>query len=165
MILVRTAYWILIDENLNFTSHVNKVLGKMNSIKGILWKCRNVVNISVQRLIYQSLISSHLCYGITIWGKCGIVNINRVKVMQRRVLRQIYGDSSNFTFFEQQILPFNYLYEYFILIKLYAELFQPNSSYFRNKIMQFQTNNQYSTRFNNSDNLIMHVIIINLCYI
>ena len=154
---------ILIDQNLNFKLHVNSVISKVNKIKGILWNCKDVVSLPIKKLLYNSLVGSHLSYGIIVWGGYGSVNTSRLTATQNRIIRLIFGNSSPSIFFDQKILPFNYLYEYFILMKLFSILISSTPNYFSTKICSIQTNLNYATRFNNSDRLIPPLYTKSIC--
>ena len=70
---------IILDDDLNFKAHVNGVLLKVNSACGIIRQFRPSLPQSVLKTIYFSLVWSHLSYGIVVWGKCSVTEVNRVE--------------------------------------------------------------------------------------
>ena len=77
-----------IDDKRNFRLHINNVLSKISRVNGILWRSKNIVSRSVKRIIYQSLVFSHLSYGVVVWGKCGSLEFNKMKSAQNKIMKQ-----------------------------------------------------------------------------
>ena len=144
-----------IDDKLNFRIHVNNVITKINSVRGVLWRNSSVLNIYVKKIIYRSLVFSHLSYAIVVWGRASSVNISKLNAAQKGIIRQIYGTASADIFVSNKILPVEYIHQYFSLVKLFLEFESPNESYFANRIGSFQTNHNYNTRFIDSERLIL----------
>ena len=59
---------ITIDKQLNWNAHIDKVASKISRSLGILNKLKNILPQSAKTKIYNSLILSHLNYGILLWG-------------------------------------------------------------------------------------------------
>ena len=78
-----------IDDKLNFRIHVNNVITKINSVRGVLWRNSSVLNIYVKKIIYRSLVFSHLSYAIVVWGRASSVKISKLNADQKRIIRQI----------------------------------------------------------------------------
>ena len=57
---------MFIDSQLNFKYHINILTCKISRMTGIFWKCMDI-DIKTKKIIYHSLVESHLNYGITIW--------------------------------------------------------------------------------------------------
>ena len=77
-------------------------------IIGILRKLQFLPR-NVLKLLYHSLISSHLSYCATIWGISSKHNLNRILLLQKRALRLIthshYLQPSAPLFSQMSILP------------------------------------------------------------
>ena len=58
---------VYIDNTLSYNKHINILCCKVNRIVGILWKCPHL-SIKTKKIIYHSLVESHLNYGILMWG-------------------------------------------------------------------------------------------------
>jgi len=76
---------ITIDHHLNWTPHVNKVANKICTANGILSRLKNIFPLNALLNIYHSLITSHMNYGITVWG----YNLTRIKKLQKKSIRII----------------------------------------------------------------------------
>ena len=76
---------LTINENLNWKSHTNKIASKISKNIGILNKLKHFLPIDTKRLVYNSLILSHLNFGILAWGfDCG-----RIEKLQKKAVRII----------------------------------------------------------------------------
>ena len=59
---------LTLDTNLTWKKHVNKMANKCSRITGVLNKLRYVLPLDIKKLLYNSLILSHIKYCITVWG-------------------------------------------------------------------------------------------------
>ncbi len=76
---------LTINENLTWTDHINKIANKISQNIGILNKLKYFLPIKVKTIIYNSLILSHITFGILAWGyKC-----DRITKLQKRAVRII----------------------------------------------------------------------------
>ena len=71
----------------NFRSVANKAA----NVAGVLWKLRRSLPKHVKKLLYQSLLESHLTYLIPVWGRANDQAIKRLQVLQNRALRNVYN--------------------------------------------------------------------------
>ena len=76
---------LTINENLNWKSHINKIANKISKNLGILNKLKHYLPIETKRLIYNSLILSHLNFGILAWG----FDCARIEKLQKKAVRII----------------------------------------------------------------------------
>jgi len=76
---------ITIDHQLNWNPHVTKTANKISSVNGILARLKNTFPISALLNIYHSLISSHINYGLIVWG----YRSNRISQLQKKSIRII----------------------------------------------------------------------------
>ncbi len=74
---------LTLNENLNWKDHINKISNKISSSIGILNKLKYFLPQHIKILIYNSLILSHLNFGIMTWG----YQCERVIKLQKRALR------------------------------------------------------------------------------
>ena len=169
---------LFIDDKLKFKYHINIIRSKINRLVGIFWKCV-FLDIKTKKLIYQSLVESHISYGIITWcseiGKNLMLGKDRdhipdslmpIKVVQNKVLRAIYGKSlknkvndeytqSSPLYKDFEVLKFHDLY-YFNLGVLAYEFF--NSEHYPEAIKEKftpQQHEQYNLR--NTLNLTYNV--------
>lgn len=80
---------LYIDENLSWTTHVDYVVGKLNSAYYVIRNLKSIMDVGYLLNIYYSLAYSHIKYLILYWGQSK--DINRVFVQQKRILRLIYS--------------------------------------------------------------------------
>ena len=77
---------ILFDNNLSWANHINSISTKCTQINGVLNKLKYFFPPGVLKMIYYSLIHSHMTYGILLWG---FKNISRLQHVQKKSLRII----------------------------------------------------------------------------
>ena len=105
---------ILIDSTLTWKNHIDNVSSKLSKAIGLLSKIRHFVNIKILKTLYYSLVYSHLIYAIEVWGSSDVTHLNRLLLLQKRVVRLIsFNDKrqndysfppSNPLFFKLEIL-------------------------------------------------------------
>jgi hypothetical protein len=82
---------ITLDKHLNWNSHVNKIANKISKTAGILNKLKHILPLEILKIIYTSLITPHLNYGILIWSS----NTSRLSKIQKKCLRRIKLEKYN----------------------------------------------------------------------
>ena len=83
---------ITLDKHLTWKPHVDKISNKISKTLGILNRLKFYLPQNAKLAIYNSLILSHINYGILLWGNTNY--INRLEILQKRAIRLI--SSSNF---------------------------------------------------------------------
>ena len=92
---------ILIDSQLTFAQHISSVVKKVSRVTGLMYRIRNCVDNQTLKMIYYSLIYSHLLYGIPIWGNADEVHISPLYILQKKAIRLIVNkDKSIQTLFK-----------------------------------------------------------------
>ena len=74
---------LIMDKNMKWHTHVQKVANKIRNVNGILHKFKYVFPHII--LIYTSLIESHINYCILLWG----TNYNKIFKLQKQLIRTI----------------------------------------------------------------------------
>jgi hypothetical protein len=82
---------LTLDEHLTWNEHVNKISNKISREIGVLNKLKNYLPLSIMKLIYNSLIQSHLNYCNLIWG----FNNDRIFKLQKKAIRTITRSKYN----------------------------------------------------------------------
>ena len=59
---------VKLDEYLDWTYQLDHVSSKLSSANFVLSKFKHILPISVRKLIYGSLVKSHLNYNVLCWG-------------------------------------------------------------------------------------------------
>ena len=78
---------ITIDKHLTWKSHVDKVSNKISKTIGILNRLKFYLPLNAKLAIYNSLILSHINYGILLWGNTNY--LHRLEILQKRAIRLI----------------------------------------------------------------------------
>ena len=76
---------LIIDTNLNWKRHSEKMSNACSKKIGILNKLKHVLSQQIKMLLYNSLIVSHINYCIMVWG----FQTNRIIKLQKKALRII----------------------------------------------------------------------------
>jgi len=139
---------IVLDTQLKWKAHLNKISKKISKAIGILAKLKNYVPLSTMKTIYFSLVNSYLDYGILCWGH----NSGNLNILQKKALRIItkskYNAHTEPLFKRLKILKLCDIYN-FKLYKFYYKLINRTlPAYFMNSnylIIQ-QTTHTHFTR-------------------
>ena len=59
---------VIIDNKLNWMTHINNLITKLNTNKILIGKSKLLMNQDAKRLIYFAHIHSHLMYANTVWS-------------------------------------------------------------------------------------------------
>ena len=78
---------IYIDENLNWSAHINYVIRKTSKLVPILYQVRNNMSRNSLKLLYNSIIYPSFIYGNIIWGSSSKTKLNPLIVLQKKVVR------------------------------------------------------------------------------
>ena len=85
---------ILLDDRLSWKVHLSELSKKLSRSVGMLYRLRHFCPNTVLRSLYFSLFNSHLSYGLPIWGNADRINIEKIKILQKRAVRAITFSSS-----------------------------------------------------------------------
>ena len=93
-----------ITETLSWKDHIEKVKSKISKVAGTMYRIKNQVNSKILLTIYNSLILSHLHYGVLCWGFQG----HQLFKIQKRAIRTIckkkYNDHTDPLFKQLKLL-------------------------------------------------------------
>lgn len=142
---------VRIDENLKFHIHINHICKKISKTVGILYRIRTYVTESILIQLYYSLVYPYLIYCNEIWGGAADVHLEKLLLLQKRIVRIITGEQylahTAPLFHRTGILKIKDLHTYLLAIRSYKEysvhnIRQPDHSYQtrnrNNAIPQFQ---------------------------
>lgn len=130
---------VYLDSRLTWKTHIQKLSPKLSSLCYQLRTLRNNVSVGVCLNVYHSYFMSVIKYAIIIWGNS--VEIDRIKVLQKRCIRNIFNlkptDSCKPYFIQHNILTLTSLYilDCILFYKRNVEFFQ-----------QYEQRHIYSTR-------------------
>ena len=77
-------------ENVKRNSFFEHRKKKKKSV-GMIYKIKRLCPQRVQMSLYYSLIYSHLCYGICIWGNADDTYLEKIRTIQNKAVRMISG--------------------------------------------------------------------------
>ena len=101
---------VLLDINLSWKFQIINVALKISRTVGVVARLRHFVPRTTLLNIYQSLILPHLTYGLAAWGQAAKTHLQKILVLQKRVLRLMYFSEPRAhvvpLFISSKILPF-----------------------------------------------------------
>lgn len=80
-----------IDSTLSWKHHINYIVCKISKTVGVIANIRRFVPSDALLKIYYSLIFPYIHYGIVTGGQAAKTHMNKILLLQKRVLRFIYG--------------------------------------------------------------------------
>ena len=80
---------IILDSRLTWKHHIAELCKKLSRAVGLLYKIKHFSTKSVLRSLYFSIFHSHLSYGLPVWGNAAQYHINKIALLQKRVIRSI----------------------------------------------------------------------------
>ena len=114
---------VIIDSNLSFGSHIGSVCGKVAKTAGVLFKLSRYVPTYVLVDLYYSLVYPCLIYCITVWGGAADVHLNKLFLIQKRIIRIVtnseYLAHTDHLFEQTKILKVHDIYRYLCAIHGY----------------------------------------------
>ena len=79
-----------LNQNLNWYSHLNQLILKLNRNLNLLKLSRNMMTQESKLLVYHSHLESHIQYGILLWGNgASNTQINRIQKIQNKALQYV----------------------------------------------------------------------------
>ena len=151
---------VYLDDKLSWNYHINDLCNKLAKSIGILYKLQFLPQ-KILKLLYYSLVSSHLSYCNIIWGLTSKSNLNRIHKLQKRVIRIITHSNflchSNPLFKQMQILPIHDMISLNIatfMYTVYENVSLPKS--FEDYFTQNCRIHNYDTRSSNDFHLPLH---------
>ncbi len=81
---------LVIDENLTFETHINKVIEKILPAVNILAKLKHYLPSHILLNIYYAHVHSHLNYVSSLYGTAKKSLINEIQTLQSRALKHVY---------------------------------------------------------------------------
>lgn len=148
----KTKYYkfvgIRLDEFIAWDQHIDFVASKLSCACYALNQVKHILPLHIRKTVYNSLVRSHLEYGILAWGFATNKRMKKIVKMQKKAVRNV--TKSSFTahtdpmFGKQKILKFKdlaefnaktFMYKHFYskLPKSFDSLFQPLAGQNRTK--------------------------------
>ena len=142
---------VQLDNKLNFSNHIDYVRNKISRSCGILKKLSYHFPAEILHKLYYTMVHPHVSYCLEIWGSSFPSKLVRVKNLHKKSLQVIDERGRN----TLNILSFDQLYEYLVLIKLFKYFVLGESVIFQSRFIERMTDHNYLTRFNCNRNFIV----------
>ena len=84
---------VIIDNNLTWIPHIEKLHKKLKSTTAVLSRIRHFIPKENYKALYYSLFESHLTYCITVFGGANKPHIDKLFRVQKHCIRILFGDS------------------------------------------------------------------------
>ena len=114
---------IVIDYKLSWKQHILYVKSKLSKHIAILYKARKVLCCKSLITLYYSFIYPFFTYGLEIWGRSYITEIESLFRLQKKIVRIItsskYYDHTEPLFASLKLMPLSRLYEYRMIMFLF----------------------------------------------
>ena len=114
---------IIIDKNVNFKSHIQKVATTISRNLGIIYRLKSHFPQQILLLLYNTMILPHVNYCAIVWASASHSFINRILILQKRAVRFImnlgFRDHTSKFFSDLRILRINDIYYYQLGVFMY----------------------------------------------
>jgi len=84
---------VYIDSDLSWQQHIYFIYNKIIKFTSIFYKIRNILSLDILKMIYFAFVYSHLVYGIEIYANTYIKNINKLVILNKKILRTLQNAS------------------------------------------------------------------------
>ena len=85
---------VIIDDELSFDEHIDKLSGKLAQRIGLLKKMKKYLPLRERIAYYNATVKSLMMYGSNIWSNMSKENLDRISKLQKRAARVILGAST-----------------------------------------------------------------------
>ena len=136
--------------------HIDNVALKISRIIGVIVRLRHLVPFTTLLSIYRSLILPYFSYGLAAWGQAAKCHLQKILVLQKRVLRLMYFSGPRahavHLFTSSKILPLNMLYMETISSIMFDVSCLTVPTNISNLFIKANEKHNHETRFSSSDN-------------
>jgi len=102
---------VILDEHLSWKPHILSVCRKISKSIGIIYKSSFCLPKTSLCSLYYSLVYTYLTDCVSVWGSIYQSNLNRVIILQKKILRLLskvsFDSHTGVLFKEQEILKFS----------------------------------------------------------
>ena len=83
---------VWLDHKLNWKTHIDKVLQKMNQNLNLLWLGKQFLDVHTKRIIYFTQVQSHNCYSLVAWSNMiPYSTLSKLQKVQNKCIELING--------------------------------------------------------------------------
>lgn len=80
-----TYLGLILDEHLSWNNHIAMITSKISRVSGVLQRLKYIYPLNILKIIYNSLFTPHINYGIFVWG----THVNQLSKYQKKAIRAI----------------------------------------------------------------------------
>jgi len=156
--VVKTKFLgVIIDNKLTWKEHINYICNKISKGIGIIKKVRDILSKDTLLGLYYTFIYPYLSYCNIIWGRAANIYLNRLFILQKRIMRIIckthYLAHTESLFQECKVLNVYKINSYSIGIFMYKYCMGLLPRLFDNMFVIQNEHHRYETRYNASFSL------------
>ena len=143
---------IIFDNKLNWQNHIESLCVKLSKAAGVIYKLKRVAPKGVLKMVYYSIVDTHLRYGITAWGGAKGTALERLNSIHKKIIKYMKSNDETVdeAFSSLQILNITALYRFEINKLVYQMKKGSVPDAFKNFIHSL--NHRYGTRSRNMGN-------------
>ena len=97
-----------IDDHLTWNTHLTHLNKLISRNAGVIYRLKSIFPRRILLMLYSTIILPHLNYGILAWGSSAKIQINKILLIQKRIIRNIcdcnFRAHTDPLFFESKIL-------------------------------------------------------------
>ena len=82
---------VFLDNKLTLKKHIDYIVAKLSRGIGLISKARKLLNADSLLTLYYSFLYPYLCYCNHVWGSTYITNLQKLIVLQKKIVRMISG--------------------------------------------------------------------------
>ena len=143
---------IIIDDKLNFDSHINAVSTNVSKWTGTLYKLKTHIPLNILINLYYAFIYPHLNYGILAWGSTIASHMYPLVILQKRLIRILtnsdYLAHTSPLFKDKSLIKIKDIYSTHCLLYLF-EVLKTNKHNTQQYISSIQPSHSHNTRSRN----------------
>lgn len=113
---------IVVDRHLRWSGHVGYITNRVRKLIYKFYQLRDILDKNTLIMVYKALVESLLRYGILVWGGLYTVSLNRLNVVQNKILKVMYNKNRLYPtrlLYDGEILNIRSLYIYSVCSYLY----------------------------------------------
>ena len=143
---------VIIDENLKFKSHINKIKTKLSQLCGITFKLTKFLTLDAAKTFYFSMVQSVLSYNIVFWGASSKSLLDALQRKQNIIVRNLFrhhfmdGLCTSKLFKAIKVLKISDFHLYSVGLTLFKTIHLNKFPLIYNAIVNQQWTHSYNTR-------------------
>ena len=143
---------VIIDENLKFDKHIQKVKSKLSQLCGVSYKIGKFLTLDAARTFYFSMVESVIAYNIIFWGASSKTLLDALQRKQNIIVRNLFKHHfmeslcTSQVFTAAKILQISDFHLYSVGITLFKAIYLDKYPLIYSAINRQQWTHTYSTR-------------------